>query len=643
MRPATENAGLACAQRQETTLPYIDATLDAAAIIADALMVMFLARNSLSYFQSYKKYFVAIYLTFLGFPVGDLILIFFSSLALQRISIQGIVTSGCLIAVTWGYVATKLYVYPETFSPKRLISRPFRPIFLAFALYLVPMILAFIEGWADPHSISSTPVQALYPLDNITLPSTTVSTLLVGVGLSVVIVFTSYPLAVLSRRRALVKDREVRRALRLIASLFGAISLALVLGFASLASGQIILGPTNFLSVILIFAAVQAFRKPTFLKTFLGVAPSLQSSPGFSHYDQMLLIHGPGAEKFGPIAKYIQDGVNQRERVIYFYNGDVANVTENLSRRGVDVTKLMLKGALRPLGSVYPSRAVMDDTPLQVIQELEAEAKTLGNEGLRVILDYDEFAIRPIQKFAQHLTDSRWTSLDHHLHVLMAFNSIVFRGEESSLAKLERMVRTLDLSETYDTFSNTVGLTHEEVSGKKLLLEYDPQGDSELVFKSLFAETASNFERTVVFTRKDSVIYRLVESQPAAKIFVMTSRVSYPKMENENLFLLPTYDTSLLLDALNKTIEAYAGLSFTIVFDNISHLVFTLGPERTYSLVRQALELMISDRITAIFSVNSKAHDQKTMSTFENMFDMELVCEAGKAVPEIRRKIPISS
>jgi hypothetical protein len=222
--------------------------------------------------------------------------------------------------------------------------------------------------------------------------------------------------------------------------------------------------------------------------------------------------------------------------------------------------------------------------------------------------------------------------------VLMAFNSNAFRGEEASLAQLERKIRTLDLSETTDTFSSMVGLSHEEISGKKLLLEFDPQGDSERVFRSLLAETASNFERTVVFTRKDSAIYSLVERQPAAKIFVMTSRVSYPKMENENLFLLPTYDTSLLLDALNKTIEAYAGSSFTIVFDSISHLVFTLGPERTYSLVRQALELMISDQITAIFSMNYKAHDQKVMSTFENMFDIELMWEQGSRNPVARKK-----
>ena len=122
----------------------------------------------------------------------------------QRLAIQGIITSGSLIAVIWGYVATKLYVYPETLSPKRLISRPFRPIFLAYGLYLLPMILAFIDGWADPLAISSNPIQTAYLLDNITLPSSTVSFLLVGIGGSVVAVFTAYPLAVLSRRRALV-------------------------------------------------------------------------------------------------------------------------------------------------------------------------------------------------------------------------------------------------------------------------------------------------------------------------------------------------------------------------------------------------------------------------------------------------------
>ncbi len=600
-------------------------------------MVLLLARNSLSYFQSYRNYFAAIYLIFLGFPVGDLILIFTTISDLQRLAIQGIVTSGSLIAVIWGYVATKLYVYPEPLSPRRLLTGPYRRIFLAYALYLLPMMVALTDAIGDKAAISTGLIVATYPLDSVALSSTSVSTLLVGIGGAVVTVFTTYPLAVLTRRRALVKDKEVRHALKLIASAFGVISAALVLGFGALAFGINILGPANFLSVTLIIVAVQAFSKPTFLKSFLGVVPSLDSSRNVI-YDQMILIHGSNDDKFAPIAKYIIEGVNQKERVIYFQNGDVSTVADGLSREGVDVNKMLLKGALRPLGSAYPRKGVFDETPLQVIQELALEAKALGNEGLRVVMDYDDFPVRPVQKFVDNLMDPRWTSPDHSLHILMVLDSAAFQGEEASLAKLENKIRTIDMAESKDAFSQTMKLKREEVAGSKLLLQWDPQADYEPVLKSLLTETASNFERTVVFTRKDSPVYSLAQRQPGTKIFVLTSRVSYPKVESENLFLLPTYDTSLVLDAINKTIDAYNGTSFTIIFDNISHFVFTIGPERTYSFVRQSLELMVSNRITAIFCMNSRAHDQKVASNLENMFDLEISCEPGKANPEIRKR-----
>jgi hypothetical protein len=604
-------------------------------------MILFLVRNPLSYFQSYKNYFVAIYLVFLGFPTADLIVIASSQPDLMRLAVQSLATSGVSIAAIWGYVATKLYVYPETLSLRRLLSRPIRPIFIVYALYLLPMALAIIIAWADPSSvIVSSSTQVTYVLEGVTLSTALIGPLLLAAGFAVVVGFTSYPFAVLSRRRALIKDKDVRRALQIIASAFSIISITLISSLAVSSLGYSISGPANLLSVILIVVAVDAFRKPTFLKSFLGVVPSLESSPTAARYDQTVLIHGPGDEKFGPIAKYIIEGTNQRERIIYFNSGDIAHVTAGLSRQGVDVTRLQLKGALRipPLGELYPTRGVIEETPLQLVQQLAVEAKTLGNDGLRVILDYDDFIVRPLQKFVQHLTDPRWTSPDHSLHVLMAFDSTAFQGEEASLAELEKKVRTVDLSESRDTFSETVGLSHEEISGRKLLLESDPQADYERVFKSIFGETSANFERTVVFTRRDSPIYSLALRHPGTKIFVLTSRVSYPKMQNENLFLLPTYDTSLLLDALNKTIEAYSGSLFTIIFDSISHFVFTLGPERTYSLVRQALELMISDKITAIFSMNSRAHDQKVLSTFENMFDLELIYEPGARNPEIRKK-----
>jgi len=605
-------------------------------------MILSLVRDPLSYFQSYKNYFVAIYLAFLSFPASDLVFIFSPNLSWMRLATLAFVTSGASIAMLWGFVSTRLYLYPEPLTLKRIFSSPFRPIFLVFAIYLVPMILGIVVAWAVPSAILTDPSnQVTYVLEGVMLPSANIGPILLGIGGVLVTAFTFYPLAVLSRLRSQLKDKEVRQALMIIASAFGAISFSLLLSMALSSVGYSIRGSANLLSVALIVIAVRAFRKPTFLKAFLGVVPSLESSPTASRYDQMILIHTASDEKFGSFSKYIVDSVSQRNRVIYFHQADEATIREGLSRQGIDVTRYTLKGSLRLLamGSIYPKKGMLDETPLELVKELLLEAKTLGNEGLSVILDYDDFAIRPLQKFVQHLTDPRWTSPDHSLHVLMAFDSTVFRGEEASLAQLERKIRTLDLSESTDTFSSTVGLSHDEISGRKILLEFDPQSDDDRIFKSLLGESASHFERTVVFTRKGRPVYSLALRQPAARIFVLTSRVSYPKVENENLVLLPSYDTSLILDALNKTIEAYAGSSFTIVFDSITHFVFTLGPDRTYSLVRQALELMISNKITAIFAMNSKAHDQRTMSTFEGMFDLEIIDELGKGVPQIRKKL----
>src|SRR5437016_10382493 len=407
-------------------------------------MIRSLVKDPLSYFQSYKNYFVAIYLAFLSFPASDLVFIFSSDLSWMRFATQALITSGVLIAILWGFVSTRLYLYPEPFSLKRVLSSPVRPIFLIYALYLVPMILGIVAGWTVPSAILTDPSSGVtYVLEGVTPSSANLGPILLGIGATLVTAFILYPLAVLSRLRSRFKDREVRQALRIIASAFGAISVTLLIGMALAFLGYSIRGSTNLLSVALIVVAVRAFRKPSSLKAVLGAVASLESSPTASHYDQMILIHTAGDEKFGPFSKYIMDGVSQRNRVIYFHHDDEPVIREGLSRQGIDVTRHTLKGALRllPLGSIYPRKGIIDETPLELVRELLLEAKTLGNEGLNVILDYDEFAVRPLQKFVQHLTDPKWTSPDHSLHVLVAFDSTVFRGEEAYLAQLENKIR----------------------------------------------------------------------------------------------------------------------------------------------------------------------------------------------------------
>jgi len=196
-------------------------------------MIRSLVKDPLSYFQSYKNYFVAIYLAFLSFPASDLVFIFSSDLSWMRFATQAFITSGVLIAILWGFVSTRLYLYPEPFSLKRILSSPVRPIFLIYALYLVPMILGIVAGWTVPSAILTDPSnQVTYVLEGVMLPSANLGPILLGIGAVLVTAFILYPLAVLSRLRSRFKDKEVRQALRIIASAFGAISVTLLIGMA---------------------------------------------------------------------------------------------------------------------------------------------------------------------------------------------------------------------------------------------------------------------------------------------------------------------------------------------------------------------------------------------------------------------------
>ncbi len=608
-------------------------------------MILLLLRTPTSYFRPYRKYFVAIYSAFFVFPVRELIVVYSTDETLLRASSQLMVAAAITIAVLWGHLATRLYLYPEPFTLPSLLSRPRRPIHLVFVLYLIPMVTTIITMLVLPDAISVDPGNtALYLASAAVYRSVRYGPDFLAVASSVIVAFVGYPFMVLVRLRSQLKDIEVRSALRIIASSFGAISALLLLVNALESFGLSVVGLGHVATVSLLIFVVHAFSKPSFLKAFLGVVPSLEVIPGAKRSDQRVLLYGKEEEKFGPISHYVSEGVNQQGRVVYFYNGDEVSISEGLARNGINTRQHITKGNLRlsPLSSLYQSEGMMDEeAAIASCIELVAEARALRKQSLKIVVDYGDYAKRPLQKFVEHLADPRWTTPDHYVNVLMVFAQGAFQGQQEVLDTLRSRVPTMDLSGSLDNFSRTVGLSHSEIAGKKILLEYEPLSDYDRILKSLLAESSSNFERAVLFTRRDSPIISFVQDEPGLKMFILTSRVSYPKVEEENRVLLPAYDSSLLLDALNKTIEAYAGASYTIVFDNISHYVFTIGPDRTLALVRQALELMISDKITAVFLLNSGAHDPRTISGFENLFDVELVCIAGARIPQVRKRLSL--
>jgi len=609
-------------------------------------MILVIAREPLSYFRPYKTYFLAIYAFFNAFPISQLVLVFYPEAYLIRLTTQAFAAAAAVIATLWGLLVTKLYFYPEKFSLRSALANPRKPMHLAYLLYLVPMVFLVILTIADPTSIDpSSSRQALYVFDNTYAEAVGLSSFLLSVAAVVIVAFTLYSFVVLSRLRSQLRDRDVRGALRVIARCFAATATLLLFGYASASFGYSLLGLVHLVCVILLVVAVTAFKRPTFLRAFLGLVPSLGPNPALMRGDQIVLIYGNDDAKITPIARFVNEGVNQQNRVIYYHSNDEATAREELSRNAVDVKYNLTKGNLRlpSIDSLYQGENLLDEeAAIGQCQELANETRALGKNGLRIVIDYGDNTKRPYQKFVNHIADPRWATSDHFAQVMMTFADRAFKDEKATLDLLKSKVPVIDLTESTDIFSRTVGLSHDEVAGRKILLEYDPLSGYEKILRTLATEAASNFERVILFTRKDSPIYSAMEDELGLKMFVLTSRVSYPKVESENVVLIPAFDSSLILDSINKTIEAYAATPFTIIFDNISHQIFTLGTERAHSFVRQGLELMVSSRITGVFLLNYPAHDPKTVSMFENLFDLELVSRPGARIPEIRKKLSLT-
>jgi hypothetical protein len=165
--------------------------------------------------------------------------------------------------------------------------------------------------------------------------------------------------------------------------------------------------------------------------------------------------------------------------------------------------------------------------------------------------------------------------------------------------------------------------------GRKILLEFDPASQYEKVIQDFVTEALANVELTFVFTRRSSNLHSFLSAQKAVKFFCLTQQVNVPRELSENERLLPSNDTSLMLDALDQTLKTHSEDKISMVFDSLSDLVLSLGFEKTYNFVKYATDMLSSPRITVLFLLNQTAHDPNVSSSLRGLFSNQV--SIGKA------------
>jgi len=231
------------------------------------------------------------------------------------------------------------------------------------------------------------------------------------------------------------------------------------------------------------------------------------------------------------------------------------------------------------------------------------------------------------------------------VNVVSVFVNVTFpSGITSFITAMFYLILAFVFKETkvltlyFDDFSKAIGLTHQQVKGQRILLEFDPRSDYQKAVKSFIDEAAANTEPVVIFTYTQSTIHSFFKNRKDLMFFLMTPQVSAPTKKSETEFLLPE-NASILLDTLNKTLKKKSDITLNVVFDNLSNLILSIGFNKTYNFLRYALDMLVSTNATALFLINPTAHESKTVSRFRNLFGWQLSYEkVGLQVV----KLPIS-
>jgi len=100
----------------------------------------------------------------------------------------------------------------------------------------------------------------------------------------------------------------------------------------------------------------------------------------------------------------------------------------------------------------------------------------------------------------------------------------------------------------------------------------------------------------------------------------MSTSTSILQSISENEVLIPANNTDLILNSIDEVVKTHSKANISIVFDGLSDFLSSLGPERTFTFLRHALQTLSSERTTSLFLLNTSAHDPKIVSRLRSMF-----------------------
>ncbi len=367
-----------------------------------------------------------------------------------------------------------------------------------------------------------------------------------------------------------------------------------------------------------------------------GDRPTDRSSLQLREGEHLVVFYTDKVDKWKLFSTYIRQGLRGGDRVIYACSEvDSEIVKPKLMEHGIDVEKHEKNGSLvlMSVSHVYLRNGAIDKSQLiNFWNDLKTDTKRRGFKHERDLFDMGDLRFLGDQreKYFKYLREANHQLMDPFMIELRAVNTENLSPQLVQEFKF-LSTKSMDLLEYSDRFSKRIGVNHKRVVGRSILLEFDPVSNYEEAIHDFVLEASANAEVVIAFTSKGGTLHTLLGKQGNVKLLLLTSFVSASKSEqrNDDEISIPANNTSLILDALNKTVKNRLEGNFNLVFDNLTNLILQVGFEKTYNFVRYALEMLNSTNATAVFLFNPSAHDQKIASSLRSLFSNQMTFERG--------------
>ena len=147
-------------------------------------------------------------------------------------------------------------------------------------------------------------------------------------------------------------------------------------------------------------------------------------------------------------------------------------------------------------------------------------------------------------------------------------------------------------------FSRQLGFEHDKLRGRKILLEFDPSARFDRFIRDFALESVSNNEAVIILTRKGSAVQLGLEGEAGVEILDLK--------------------TDLMLSPI---LEEHREGSLSLVYDSLTDLALSQKPQAAYMFAHSAISRLVSPTITALFLLNSEAHDSKEVYSLRGIFN----------------------